>query len=198
MIEFCTKNRVAMRAHISLCKGDVLSLPILKRDDMTPAQAAIKFNVDRNVCALFGVDNKDQIVENFKVQTEERFRHLPPVNAAPPAKSLLKMYPMWNLNNPGMMMKDGMLSDTGIMRKEWDTSTESWKYYLASSAENGATWADRIAKMSEGQTDLMVEIEEVIVNGIKKQSTPCERRQAIHTGLSKEQQGIHRAASSTT
>ena len=38
------------------------------------------------------------------------------------------MYPMMNLNNPGMMMKDGMLSDTGIMRKEWDVSTKSWKY----------------------------------------------------------------------
>ena len=86
---------------------------------MTPAQAAIKFNVDRNVCALFGVDNLDHIAENFKVevpgqnemisdrrlaptiptplptpmQTEERFRHLPPVNAAPPSKSLLKVRP---------------------------------------------------------------------------------------------------------
>ena len=57
MLDFCAEYRIATRAHVCLAKADVLSLPCLQRDDMTPTQAAIKFNSDRNCCALFGVDN---------------------------------------------------------------------------------------------------------------------------------------------
>ena len=45
---------------------------------------------------------------------------LPPVVAPPPARPLMKLYPMFSMNMPGMMMKSGDRSDTGILRKDDD------------------------------------------------------------------------------
>ena len=58
------------------------------------------------------------------------------------------------------------------------------KYYIASSAATGTKFSDRLAKMTEGQTTLMKEIETAILS-IEKQSKPHERRLLIDKCLSK-------------
>lgn len=42
MVEYLKANQIAPRAHVCLAKGDVLGLECLQREDMTPAQAALK------------------------------------------------------------------------------------------------------------------------------------------------------------
>jgi len=110
--------------------------------------------------------------ENFKMQTQPMI-DLPPVVAPPPARPLMKLYPMFSMNMPGMMMKSGDRTDTGILRKDDDG-----RYWAASSAAAGERWLEKLAKMSEGQESLIREIESAII-GIKRQMPAVERRAAI-------------------
>ena len=68
---------------------------------MTPAQAAIKWHVQQDVSACFGVDTLDQLAEDLAVVPG--LMDLPPVVAAKPAKQLLKLYPVFSMNMPGVM-----------------------------------------------------------------------------------------------
>ena len=54
---------------------------------------------------------------------------LPPVVAPPPARPLWKLLPMLEMHNPGIMMKTGDRSDTGVLRKDDDG-----RYWAVSSA----------------------------------------------------------------
>ena len=69
MVAFCKENGIAPRAHVCLAKGDVFEAECLQRSDMSPAQAAIKWNVQQGVSACFGVDTLAHIDENFKAAT---------------------------------------------------------------------------------------------------------------------------------
>ena len=202
MVAFCKANGIAPRAHVCLAKGDVFE-SALQRDDMsapqvtgqpphhhllrllsTPPpppphllhllapQAALKWNIQQGVSACFGVDTLAHMNENFKMQTQPMI-DLPPVVAPPPARPLMKLYPMFSMNMPGMMMKSGDRSDTGILRKDDDG-----RYWAASSAAAGERWLEKLAKMSEGQESLIREIESAII-GIKRQMPAVERRAAI-------------------
>ena len=51
MVAFCKANGIAPRAHVCLAKGDVLDAECLQRSDMTPVQAAIKWNVTESARA---------------------------------------------------------------------------------------------------------------------------------------------------
>ena len=44
MVAFCKEKGIAPRAHVCLAKGDVFEAECLQRSDMSPAQAAIKWN----------------------------------------------------------------------------------------------------------------------------------------------------------
>lgn len=161
MVTFLKENRIVPRAHLALCKGDVLESHCLKRSDMSPAQAALKWHIQQGVVPCFGHDTLKHIDENFKVQTPE-FMALPPVVAPKPVRNYLKLLPMFEMNMPGVMCKDGTREDTGILRKD-----EDGRYWISTSREAGEKFADQLAKMTDGEASLITEIETAI-GGIKR------------------------------
>ena len=145
MVAFLKQHRIMPRAHLALCKGDVLEAECLKRSDMTPAQAALKWHIQQGVTPCFGHDTLAHIEENFQVQTPE-FMSLPPVVAPKPARNLLKLYPWMAMNQPDAIIKDGTRDDKGILRKDADG-----RYWISTSREVGDKWSDQLAKMSDGE-----------------------------------------------
>ena len=174
MVAFCKDKKIAPRAHVSLAKGDVFELPCCVRDDMSPAQAAIKWHIQQDVAACFGVDTLEHIIEDFKVPS---MMDLPPVVCEPPAKPLLKLYPMFSMNMPGTMMQYGTREDTGIFRKD-----ENGKYWCCSSKDHGTKWQEALDNMTEGQESLLRELDAAL-SGIQKAMKPPERRVAIDTAI---------------
>lgn len=177
MVAFLKQHRIMPRAHLALCKGDVLEAECLKRSDMTPAQAALKWHIQQGVTPCFGHDTLAHIEENFQVQTPE-FMSLPPVVAPKPARNLLKLYPWMAMNQPDAIIKDGTRDDKGILRKDADG-----RYWISTSREVGDKWSDQLAKMSDGEESLIREIEAAI-GGIKRDMR-CghERRMSIASAI---------------
>ena len=174
MVQFCKDHRIAPRAHVSLGKGDVFELPCCKRDDMSPAQAAIKWHLQDDVSACFGVDTLEHIEQNFKVPS---LVGLPPVVHDAPGKPLMKLYPMMSMNLPGIFIKTGTREDAGILRKDADG-----RFWAASSEESGVKWFERLKKMSSGQESLLFELEQVL-DGLGKMMGPSERRRVIRAKI---------------
>ena len=177
MVAFCKEKRIVPRAHLALCKGDVLESEFLKRGDMTPAQAGLKWHIQQGVVPCFGHDTLAQMEENFKVQTAD-FMALPPVAATKPARNVLKLLPMMEMNMPGMMCRDGSREDVGILRKD-----EDGRYWVSTSREAGDKFTDMLAKMTDGECTLISEIENAI-GGIKRDSkSGHERRMSISAAI---------------
>ena len=177
MVTFLKENRIVPRAHLALCKGDVLESECLKRSDMTPAQAALKWHVQQGVVPCFGHDTLAHIDDNFKVQTPE-FMALPPVVAPKPARNVLKLLPMFEMNMPGTMCRDGTREDLGILRKD-----EDGRYWISTSREAGDKFTDMLAKMTDGEASLIAEIETAI-GSIKRDSrSGHERRMSIAAAI---------------
>ena len=196
MVAFCKENRMLPRAHVALCKGDVLDSECLKRSDMTPAQAALKWHVQQGVVPCFGNDTLAHIEENMKVQTAELMA-LPPTVAPKPARNVLKLLAMMEMQMPGVMCKDGTREDTGILRKD-----EDGRFWLTSSREAGDKFADQLAKMTDGEASLISEIETAIEGGMKRDSK-CghERRMGIAkaiNGLGSQGLSVDEATTATT
>merc|ERR1740130_112651 len=147
---------IVPRAIVALCKGEVLESECLKRSDMTPAQAALRWHIQQGVTPCFGNDTLAHIDENFKAQTAE-LMGLPPVVAPKPARNHLKLYPMMAMSMPGMTCKDGTREDEGIFRTDMDG-----RYWMSSTRAAGDKWADQLAKMSDGEENLIREIEAAI------------------------------------
>ena len=178
MVEFLKANRIVPRAIVALCKGDVLDSACLKRADMTPAQAALKWHIQQGVTPCFGNDTLAHIEENMKAQTEE-IMAAPPVEAPVPARNLLKLYPMMSMNMPEMTCKDGTWEDKGILRKDADG-----RYWISSTREAGEKWSDQLAKMSDGEASLITEIETAIAGIKRDMKSGHERRMAIAAAIS--------------
>ena len=174
MVAFLKEHKMAARSHIALGKGDVLESECLKRTDMTPAQAGLKWHVQQGVTPCFGNDSLEHIAENMHVQTEA-FMALPDVVAPKPARHLMKLYPMTEMNCPGMCCMHGDRDDEGILRKD-----NEGRYWCASTRAAGDKWSK---VMSDGQELLIREIEQAL-SGIKRDMKAGHaRRQAISNGM---------------
>ena len=177
MVAFLKENRIVPRAIVALCKGEVLESEGLKRSDMTPAQAALRWHIQQGVTPCFGNDTLAHIDENFKAQTAE-LMGLPPVVAPKPARNNLKLYPMMAMNMPGMTCHNGTREDEGIFREDMDG-----RLWFSSTRAAGDKWADQVAKMSDGEENLIREIEAAI-GGIKRDmKSGHERRMSIAAAI---------------
>ena len=62
--DLCLKEKIAFLAHTPLGQGSVLDQQSLGHDTLSPAQAALRFNLDRGVSVLPGAEKLSEIEED--------------------------------------------------------------------------------------------------------------------------------------
>ena len=64
ILELCRREKIAFLAHTPLGQGSVLDQQSLGHDTLSPAQAALRFNLDRGVSVLPGAEKLSEIEED--------------------------------------------------------------------------------------------------------------------------------------
>ena len=89
---FCDARKLPLMAAIPLATGDVLDSKHLAHPEMTPAQAALHWNITQGVAVIPGADCIEHIIENAATASK---LHITPITAPEPAEPLRKVYPLW-------------------------------------------------------------------------------------------------------
>jgi diketogulonate reductase-like aldo/keto reductase len=89
---FCDARKLPLMAAVPLATGDVLDSSHLAHPEMTPAQAALHWNVSQGVAVIPGADCIAHVVENAATASK---LHLTPVAPPEPTEPNRKVYPIW-------------------------------------------------------------------------------------------------------
>ena len=89
---FCDARKIAMIAPVPLATGEVLDSAHLVHAQLTPAQAALHWNICSGVSVIPGAETTAQIIENCATMQK---LHLPPITPPEPLNPLRKIYPVW-------------------------------------------------------------------------------------------------------
>ena len=68
-VQFCREQKLALIAALPLAQGAVLSSKELHHPEMTPAQAALHWNMQQQVAVIPGVDTIEQVRHACTVDT---------------------------------------------------------------------------------------------------------------------------------
>ena len=111
---YCDEKKLALVAAVPLAVGEVLDSKHLVHDEMTPAQAALHWNIKSNVSVIPGADTIEQLIENCATMSK---LHLPAIKPPNPPNKLRKVYPVWP-PCAGLFLETGTKADTGTFVKD--------------------------------------------------------------------------------
>ncbi len=116
-LAFVSERKLASIAAVPLGKGDVLDSKCLAHASMTPAQAALQWNISAGVSVIPGVETMEHIVENAATAS---MLDTTPITATQVEEPLRKIFPVWEKNCGNLMFKTGTKSDVGIFETRAD------------------------------------------------------------------------------
>jgi diketogulonate reductase-like aldo/keto reductase len=171
-LAFTDARKLGYIACVPLATGDILDSTYLQaHPTLTPPQAALHWNMVRDVAVIPGVDTIDHIVENCATLTK---LDAAPVEAPEPENVLRKVYPVWPLH-ADLLCHTGTAADAGTFITGEDGKLRAGK-------DEAKLSARAAVELNAEQAKLLRDFGEV-VGCIEMFAAPGDKRKAIDDKL---------------
>ena len=163
VVALCHREKIAVLAHTPLGQGSVLDQACLAHESLTPAQVAIRFNLDRGVSVLPGAMKLSHVEENVKTP-------LGPVvkRADPPASFVALSMAAINKHFRALIAPTADL-------------VEKDGHWRAQPVEDARPLRKEVITQNAPTIDQL----RPIIEALPKRATPAERRKVIADHLAK-------------
>jgi len=170
---FCDARKIAMIAPVPLATGEVLDSKHLVHEQLTPAQAALHWNIASDVAVIPGADTIEQIIENCATMQK---LHVTPITPPEPRNPLRKIYPVWPTMHD-LFCESGTTEDAGIF------VTDDRGFLVCAKDESKVGSALMVAPLTEAEQALLHEVS-TAVSAIPMNAAPQVKRAKIDESLS--------------
>ena len=176
---FCDVRKMAMIAAVPLATGDVLDSKHLAHDGMTPAQAALHWNIVSDVSVIPGAETLEQIIENCATMSKLQ---LEPITPPEPLNALKKVYPVWP-NMHDLFCETGTSADAGIFL------TDARGFLVCAKDESKVGKALMAAPLTQAEDALLSEVSTAVA-AIPMDAAPQTKRSKIDESLAGMAKGL--------